>query len=66
MAPGAEARPERTEPRAPPQGPSPVPAPSAAIVAEQNALCEPDQYSPRGKLLNPAPGIEYDVDDMQE
>ena len=38
----------------------------AAIVAEQNALCEPDTYSPTGQLLNPAPGIEYDVDDMQE
>ena len=36
-----------------------------AVVEEQNALCDSDQYSPSGQLLNPAPGIEYDVDDMQ-
>ena len=38
----------------------------AAIDAEHNLRCEPDRYSPTGRLLNPAPGIEYDVDDMQE
>ena len=38
----------------------------AAVDAEQNARCEPDVYSPNGELLNPAPGIEYDADDMQE
>ena len=38
----------------------------AAIVAEQNALCEEDRYSPTGQLLNPAPGIEYDVEDMAQ
>ena len=27
---------------------------------------QPTGYSPTGQLLNPAPGIEYDVDDMQE
>ena len=43
-----------------------ISATCAAIVAERNALCEPDRYSPTGQLLNPAPGIEYDVDDMQE
>ena len=38
----------------------------AAVVEEQNALCESDQYSPSGQLLNPAPGIEYDADDAAE
>ena len=38
----------------------------AAIDDEHNARCQPDSYSPTGELLNPAPGIEYDVDDMQE
>ena len=38
----------------------------AALNAEHNAHCEPDIYSPTGQLLNPAPGIEYDIDDMQE
>ena len=35
-------------------------------VEEQNALVEPDRFSASGQLLNPAPGIEYDVDDMQD
>ena len=39
-------------------------AASAAITEQQNALCEPDVYSPTGELLNPAPGIEYDVEDI--
>jgi|EP00966_Prymnesium_polylepis_P057342 hypothetical protein len=39
-------------------------AASAAIIEQQNALCEPDVYSPTGELLNPAPGIEYDVEDI--
>ena len=37
-----------------------------AAHAEHNARCEPDTYSPTGELLNPAPGIEFDVDDMAE
>ena len=37
-----------------------------AIAEEHNARCEPDVYSPEGELMNPAPGIEYDVDDMQD
>jgi hypothetical protein len=37
-----------------------------AYVEQQNLLCESDMYSPTGGLINPAPGIEYDVDDMQE
>ena len=37
-----------------------------ALSAEHNARCEPDNYSPTGELLNPAPGIEYDIDDMEE
>ena len=37
-----------------------------AAAEEQNARCEPDVYSPDGELLNPAPAIEYDVDDMQQ
>ena len=40
---------------------------SEAIVDEKNARCEPDVYSPEGDLMNPAPGIEIDVDvDMQD
>ena len=39
-------------------------AASAAIIEQQNALCGPDVYSPTGELLNPAPGIEYDVEDI--
>ena len=37
----------------------------AAIIEQQNALCEPDVYSPIGELLNPPPAIEYDVEDME-
>jgi hypothetical protein len=37
-----------------------------AATEEQNARCEPDVYSPDGELLNPAPAIEYDVDDIQQ
>ena len=37
-----------------------------AAAAEENARCEPDVYSPTGELLNPTPGIEYDVDDMEQ
>ena len=32
----------------------------AAADEAHNAACEPDQYSPQGVLLNPAPGIAYD------
>ena len=31
-----------------------------------NAQVEPDRFSATGELLNPAPVIEYDVDDMQD
>ena len=39
-------------------------AASAAIIEQQKALCDPDVYSPTGELLNPAPCIEYDVEDI--
>ena len=37
-----------------------------AIAEEHNARCEPDLYSPEGELMNQAPGIEYDVEYMQD
>ena len=37
-----------------------------ALLTEENDRCEPDVYAPTGALVNPAPDIEYDADDMQE
>ena len=38
----------------------------AEITDQHNACCEHDTYTADRQLLNPAPGIEYDVDDMND
>ena len=43
-----------------------IKAACSALIDEHNTLCKHDMYSPTGQLLNPAPGIEYDVEDMEE